>query len=448
MIDKINAPLRALAGRLNKNLYLVGGCVRNYLIDGKLSGDFDLASANTESELLAAFGGDFAPVAVYPRTGTVMFKDRAGTHYEHTAFRGEEYEKGGGHTPARTYFTEDIAADAVRRDFKCNAVYYDLKNAVYADPLGGVADIKNKTLDTVAPPEKVFCSDGLRLLRLCRFAGELGFAPTREVVAGAKKFKDNIGDIAPERIYAELTRMLAADTKYAFSDTRGHYTALKLCHESGVLGKILPELTAGDGMAQRADFHDHDVLEHSLRTVLYAHPSVRLAALLHDVGKPYAMEHFGAFKTHAEDGRRIAEEILARLKAPKAAAEEAVTLTRLHMTDLDLKMREGKVRLFIAENYRWYEKLLLVKQADYSACKDDLSVAPTVRKWREIEAEMRREGAPFALKELKISGGDLAAMGFRGKAVGETLAALFRRAVLDGRLNDREKLLSAAKKML
>ena len=146
MIDKINAPLRALAGRLNKNLYLVGGCVRNYLIDGKLSGDFDLASANTESELLAAFGGDFAPVAVYPRTGTVMFKDRAGTHYEHTAFRGEEYEKGGGHTPARTYFTEDIAADAVRRDFKCNAVYYDLKNAVYADPLGGVADIKNKTL--------------------------------------------------------------------------------------------------------------------------------------------------------------------------------------------------------------------------------------------------------------------------------------------------------------
>lgn len=154
MIDKINAPLRALAGRLNKNLYLVGGCVRNYLIDGKLSGDFDLASANTESELLAAFGGDFAPVAVYPRTGTVMFKDRAGTHYEHTAFRGEEYEKGGGHTPARTYFTEDIAADAVRRDFKCNAVYYDLKNAVYADPLGGVADIKNKTLDTLLRPKR------------------------------------------------------------------------------------------------------------------------------------------------------------------------------------------------------------------------------------------------------------------------------------------------------
>lgn len=197
MIDKINAPLRALAGRLNKNLYLVGGCVRNYLIDGKLSGDFDLASANTESELLAAFGGDFAPVAVYPRTGTVMFKDRAGTHYEHTAFRGEEYEKGGGHTPARTYFTEDIAADAVRRDFKCNAVYYDLKNAVYADPLGGVADIKNKTLDTVAPPEKVFCSDGLRLLRLCRFAGELGFAPTREVVAGAKNSRTISGISRP-----------------------------------------------------------------------------------------------------------------------------------------------------------------------------------------------------------------------------------------------------------
>lgn len=69
MIDKINAPLRALAGRLNKNLYLVGGCVRNYLIDGELSGDFDLASANTESELLAAFGGDFAPSPSIPARG-------------------------------------------------------------------------------------------------------------------------------------------------------------------------------------------------------------------------------------------------------------------------------------------------------------------------------------------------------------------------------------------
>ena len=315
MIDKINAPLRALAARLDKNLYLVGGIVRNFLIDGKLSGDLDLASANTAEELSRALGKEFSVAAVYPRTGTIMFKDAEGRHYEHTTFRGEEYEAGGAHTPARTFFTDDIVADALRRDFKCNAVYYDLKNGAFADPLGGMEDIKNKKLDTVAAPQKVFSSDGLRLLRLCRFAGELGFCPTKEVKEGARKYARNIDDIAAERIFAELSAMLVSDTKYSFSDQKGHYVSLKLCHEIGVFERILPELAAGDKMKQRSDFHDHDVLEHSFRTVLYAVPSIRFAALLHDVGKPYAMNRYGAYKTHADDGERIAREVLLRLKA-------------------------------------------------------------------------------------------------------------------------------------
>ncbi len=445
MIDKINAPLKALAARLDKNLYLVGGIVRNFLIDGKLSGDIDLASANTAEELSRALGRDFTVAAVYPRTGTVMFKDAEGRHYEHTTFRGEEYEAGGGHTPVRTFFTDDIAADALRRDFKCNAVYYDLKHGEFADPLGGMKDIREKTLVTVDSPQKVFSSDGLRLLRLCRFAGELGFTPTDAVKAGAKTFARNIDDIAAERIFAELSAMLVSDGKYAFSDKKGQYVSLKVSHEIGVLQRIIPELTAGDKMKQRSDFHDHDVLEHSFRTVLYSAPSVRFAALLHDVGKPYAMNRFGAYKTHADDGEKIAREVLSRLKAPNALIEEVCALTKLHMTDLDLKMREGKVRLFLAENHRYIEKLLLLKQADYSACKDDLSVAPGVRKWRDILAKMREEGAPLTLKELKISGKELAALGYRGKALGDKLGELFRRAVLDGRLNDPEKLLAAAK---
>lgn len=448
MIDKINAPLRALAARLDKNLYLVGGIVRNFLIDGKLSGDLDLASANTAEELSRALGKEFSVAAVYPRTGTIMFKDAEGRHYEHTTFRGEEYEAGGAHTPARTFFTDDIVADALRRDFKCNAVYYDLKNGAFADPLGGMEDIKNKKLDTVAAPQKVFSSDGLRLLRLCRFAGELGFCPTKEVKEGARKYARNIDDIAAERIFAELSAMLVSDTKYAFSDQKGHYVSLKLCHEIGVFERILPELAAGDKMKQRSDFHDHDVLEHSFRTVLYAVPSVRFAALLHDVGKPYAMNRYGAYKTHADDGERIAREVLLRLKAPNALIEEVAALTKLHMADLDLKMRESKVRLFLAENHRYIEKLLLLKQADYSACKDDLSVAPTVKKWNAIAEKMRAEGAPFTLKELKIDGTDLAGLGYRGKALGEQLKKLFRLAVLDGKMNDREKLLSVAKKEL
>lgn len=445
MIEKIPGPLRRLAQKLDKNLYVVGGLVRNYLFDGSFTGDFDLASANSAEELGRALEETgMKPAAVYPRTGTVMFRLPDGTHCEHTTFRREEYAAGGGHTPCGTYFTDDIATDARRRDFKCNAVYYDLKERCFVDPLDGIKDIRARRIDTVVSPREVFRVDGLRLLRLCRFAAELGFRPTDEVIGGAREYRNNLADISAERIFDELKKMLVSDGKYPFSDPRGQYDSLKLCHRIGVLELIVPELTAGDGMPQRSDFHKYDVLEHSLRTVLYAVPEVRLAALLHDVGKPYAMNRFGAYKTHNTDGEIIARDILTRLKAPKAVIGEVCALTLLHMTDLDGRMREGKVRLFIAEHAALIRKLLLLKQADYSACKDDISPAPTVIKWEKIMADMREEGAPTTLKELKIDGRDLAALGIRGEETGRKLAELFRLAVLDGRLNDRQKLLELA----
>ncbi len=446
MIDKINATLCRLAEKLHKDLYIVGGLVRNFLIDGSVGGDYDLASANTAEELegaLSALG--LKPAAVYKRTGTVMFRLPDGQHCEHTTFRAEEYGAGGAHTPERTYFTEDIGEDARRRDFKCNAVYYNVKKAAFADPLGGVEDIRDRRIDTVVSPEEVFRVDGLRLLRLCRFSAELGFAPSEGAVEGARAHCRNIRDISAERVFDEMKKMLSADTKYPFSDPRGHYFAFKLCHRIGVLDLVMPELTAGDGMPQRADFHDYDVLEHSFRTLLYADKSVRLAALLHDVGKPYAMKRYGAYKTHNAEGERIARDILTRLKAPKSVVEEVCALTYLHMADLDLKMKEGKVRLFMAEHENLLSKLFLLKQADYSACKDDLSPAPTVVKWKNILEKMRAEGAPLTKRALAVNGGDLAAIGYRGEEIGKELDELFRAAVLDGRLNDRAKLIKIAR---
>ncbi len=419
--------------------------MRNFLIDGSFCGDYDLASANTAEELESALGGiGLKPAAVYKRTGTIMFRLPGGEHCEHTTFRGERYGTGGAHTPEETFYTDDIAEDARRRDFKCNAIYYDIKNAKLTDPLGGIADVAARRLDTAIAPEKVFSVDGLRLLRLCRFAAELNFTPTNGTVEGAYRYRGNIKDISAERIFDEFSKMLVSDGKYAFSDKRGHYTSFKLCHRIGVLAEIVPELTAGEGMAQRRDFHDHDVLEHSLRTLLYADKSVRLAALLHDVGKPYAMLTYGAYKTHNTEGERIVRQILTRLKAPKATIEETSALTYLHMTDLDLKMKESKVRLFMAKHAALLKKLLLLKQADYSACKDDLSPAPTVVKWERILGEMQAEGAPLTVKELAIGGKELSKIGYRGEELGRELGELFRLAVLDGRKNDRDILLSLA----
>ena len=172
-------------------------------------------------------------------------------------------------------------------------------------------------------------------------------------------------------------------------------------------------------MAQRSDFHAHDVLEHSLRTCKYADKSIRLAALLHDVGKPAAMRETGKFHGHDVLGEGIAREVLERLKAPKKVTELVCRLTALHMYDLDGKAREGKVRSFIVKNYDVYEPLLLLKQADYSGCKDDLSPCPTLVKWRGIEEKMRAEGVPFTLKQLAVRGDEAVVVDYKYSSLSE-----------------------------
>ena len=426
------------------SLYLVGGYVRNFLIDESVSDDIDIAAPSSTEEIKkAAEECGFKVVAEYKRTGTAVIYDGQ-RKYEYTRFRTDSYLRGGKHVPEKAEFTDDIVADALRRDFKCNAVYYDIKRDETVDPLSGVKDIKNKVLDTVRSPEEVFCSDGLRLMRLARFKAELCFSPAENVLNAAKKYADNIRDISPERIFAELKKILVSDTKYPFSDKNGHYTGIKLLDETGVLDILFPEITAGRGMVQRSDFHKYDVLEHSLRTVLYAPSKVRLAALLHDCGKPYCKLRYGTFKGHAEEGEKIAREILGRLKADGKTTEDVAFYVRFHMADLKNAEKESDIRLFIAENRDRIPPLLALKQADFSACKDDLSVCKTVEKWTAIINEMQSDGTPETLKDLKISPQTLMEIGFRKKQVGEELKRLFKFAVTRPRVNDGEILRAKA----
>jgi len=437
-----------LAERLDKPIYAVGGVVRNFLIDESVSEDIDLASANSVEELLPLLKEfNFSVIAEYKRTGTVVFESENG-RYEYTTFRRESYEKGGRHTPTTTQPTLDINEDARRRDFKCNAVYYDIKNQEIVDVLGGVNDIENRVLDTVIEPEKVFKSDGLRLLRLARFQAELNFKPTEQVLLAMQKYADNILDISPERIYAELKSILVSDTKYPFSDKEGHYSALKTLETTRVLDRIIPELTKGRGVYQSAEYHKYDVLEHSLKAVLYAPQEVRLASLLHDVGKPFCLERDDNFYLHAKEGVKLAERILARLKVDNFRIKQVKFLVEFHMLDLDLSMKETKIRRFIANNYHRINELFMLKQADFSASKDDINVAPTIIKWNGVIDKMRSEGAPFSLKELKISAERLMEMGFKGKSIGEVLKELFDQAVCGTIPNEKDALEISALKLL
>lgn len=445
MKNKISEKIKLLASKLSYPLYLVGGSPRNYLISGEKGTDYDLSSAVTSDELeKTAKELGFKIVAVYKRTNTVLFKEGE-TQFEFASFRREKYF-GGEHTPYAVEHTLDIREDALRRDFKCNAVYYDIAGDKFVDPLGGIEDIKNKRLDTVTDAKEVFSHDGLRLMRLARFAGELGFTPTEETLKGATLYAENITQIVPERIYEELKKILVSDTKNSFSDKQGHYTGLKILQKTGVLGYILPELTLGENMPQRKDFHAYDVLEHTLKTVLYADKSIRLPALFHDIGKPYAYKTHGKFASHSLDGEIIARETLNRLKAPVKIIEEVCLLTALHMVDFDLKMKRNKVKLFIARYHGIFDKLLLLKQADFSACKGDLSTAPTVIKWKEIYSEMIATNTPFTLKDLHINGDDLKEAGFIGEKIKIVLEEILTECIIFPERNEREWLLNSLKR--
>ncbi len=421
-------------------LYLVGGSVRDFLLGYPIGDatDYDLSSPLSAEEFLAAAkDAGFAARAVYRNTGTVKLEDAQGFGYEFSRFRSDRYVRGE-HVPAEIFFTEEIELDARRRDFCANAVYYDIRGGTYVDPLGGIGDIGRKILRTVRDPRQVFGEDGLRLMRLARIAAELGFSPDAACLAGAKENAALIGDIAPERVFAELTRILYADEKHGIPEDP--YRGLCLLRDTGVLSRILPELAAGEGISQRADFHSYDCLEHSLRCVRYAPRAVRFAALFHDVGKPYCAAAYGNFHDHPAEGERITREALARLKAPRRLTEETAMLVGAHMYDFDCKARQSKVRRMIVRLGDRLPLLLALKQADFSACKDDLSPAPTVVKWeRELE-RMKNEGVPLRLRDLALGGADLRALGVPAQETATMLEALFDFCLPDGTRNTKERL--------
>ena len=439
--------LITLAEKLPTPLYVVGGSVRDFLAGlSSASHDWDICAPLVADEFanIATRNGFFVK-SVYKHTGTVKLKDEQGVEYEYSCFRSDKYTRGV-HTPTEIFFTDDIELDARRRDFTCNAVYYDVKTFTYLDPLSGIPAIREKRLTTVTDACKVFGEDGLRLLRLARQAAQLGFSPDENCLSGAKQHAALIQDISPERIFTELSALLTADKKYGVS--YGHYHGLRLMEETGVLGHILPELAEGKGMSQRADFHKYDVLEHSLRAAKYADERVRLAALLHDVGKPFCQNRDGNSHAHPDEGEGLAREILHRLKAPKKLTESVCLLVKWHMYDFNCQTRENKLRRFFVRHYALLPELLLLKQADFSACTDDPSVAPTVSKWKKILEKMQEENAPFTLKQLAVGGKGLLDLGIPPHRVAEVLQSLLLHAAVNPTENTKERLLRLAPSFL
>ena len=414
--------------------WVVGGCVRDACL-GLTPHDYDICTSALPEQTEAVFSGQKLVLAG-KKHGTIGVVT-AGDVVEITTFRTEGDYRDNRH-PQWVEFVTHIEQDLARRDFTVNAMAYSPIRG-FADPFGGRADLKNNLLRAVGDPEKRFQEDSLRILRGVRFAVRFGFEVEGDTLAAMGSQAYLMDNLARERVFEELCKLLPA------------VTAQDLIRFNPVITRVIPELAPLVGYDQKNRHHIHDLYTHTALVVHHCpgRPVLRWAALLHDIGKPAAMtmgpDGQAHYHGHAALSADLADGILRRLKAPTALREQAVTLIAKHMTlpQPDKKyLRRHLGRL----GWETMEALLQLQEADTLATGTDhdaeLAAFSAIR---GLLAEIQAENACLSLKDLALNGHDLMALGYQGKAIGQTLNRLLELVLEEHCENTREALLALLK---
>lgn len=417
-------------------LHLVGGTVRDALL-GAAGADIDLASKLLPDELLRrleARGVRVVPTGLRHQTVTAVPVDGA-PGVEITTFRGAAMRPEGGVSAAET-----IEEDLERRDFTINALAYALESKRLIAPDSFLDDLAHKRVRAVGDPIERFTEDPLRAMRMVRFASRDGFVLDDATKDAARRFAGALPAIAVERVREELNGILTADQPaFGFS----------LLLELGFLRHVLPEVAEFDGFEQN-EFHPHDLFRHTMEVVEKTRPDLllRMAALLHDVGKPPSLsigEHGERhFYRHEEIGAEMAASILERLRYPHAFIQGVVALVRTHMRPLGAG--PGGLRRLLRDTGELFPLWRELKEADATSVKINQDELYT--ELREFDAaieEVKKGPDVSPLKNLAINGKDLIALGMTpGPRFGEILRALHERVLDQPELNNRETLLEMA----
>lgn len=426
----------AQAGKL---CYLVGGAVRDYLLGREVS-DFDVATDARPEDVIRAFKR-VIPTGIKHGTVTVLFK---GLEIEVTTFRTESSYADGRH-PDEVEYAASIEDDLSRRDFTINAMAFDLSTKASIDPHGGRGDLARHLLRAVGDPLERFGEDGLRPLRAVRFASQLDFEIEAATMAAIRPSIPRFRMVSAERVREELQKILLSPRP-----SRG----LRLLEETGLLAEISPELAACRGVTQ-GGMHVYDVLDHLYACVDAAAPELilRLAALLHDIGKPAAkVERPGeapTFYRHEEYSARDAEAFMRRLRFPNAVIEEVCHLVSSHMFSYDESWTDAAVRRFLARvGPDSLDRLFALRIADGTGIigrpVDPRSLDPL----RERIAAVLAAREALGVSDLAVKGGDLASIGIApGPTMGAILKELLETVIEDPSLNEKERLLDIAKRI-
>ena len=422
--------------------YAVGGCVRDMLLKRKPN-DWDITTSAKPEQVKQIFRRT-VDTGIEHGTVTVVMDHE---NYEVTTYRVDGVYLDGRH-PSGVTFTPCLTEDLKRRDFTINAMaYHPVRGLV--DLFNGREDLTQGVIRCVGAARERFGEDALRILRAFRFAAQLGFTIDDETVEAAKELAANLELISKERIAAELVKLLTSD----------HPEEFMCLQECGLTRYILPEFDECLRTEQNTPFHAFNVGVHTIKVLcgVSADRVLRLAALLHDIAKPKTLtvDENGRthFFGHAKLGVKMAGEILRDLKFDNETIRRVAHLIEYHD---DRFYKNGVTprivrRALCRMGSEDFPLLLELMRADAKGklAEPNAETVETLKALDQVEQvyeEILAAGECFSLKDLKITGRDLIAMGFApGPKLGETLNRLLEAVVDDPALNTREALTERAK---
>ena len=430
--------------------HVVGGCVRDLLVK-KEPQDWDVATSATPEEIQKLFPESYCENKFFTVTVITKSKDPKLKEIEVTTFRAE-FEYADRRRPGKVEYAKDLTEDLSRRDFTMNAIALSSKagsrESEIQDPFQGQEDLKAKLIRAVGNADERFKEDALRMMRAVRFVATLGFEIEKETKKAIQKNADLLKEISSERIRDELQKLLMGDKAMEGIET---------LRELGLLKHILPELEQGYGVSQNKH-HIYTVWEHNLLALQYAVKNnwsfeVRLASLLHDVGKPKVKRGEGidsTFYGHEVVGARMAQKILGRLKVSKKQGEKIAKLVRYHLFYYNVEeVTESSIRRLIRNiGQENVEDLLQVRMADRIGSGVPKAEPYKLRHLRYIIEKVQAD--PISSKMLKINGSEVMKMGnfSPGPKVGYLLDILLGEVLEDPKRNTKAYLNKKAKELL
>jgi len=411
--------------------FAVGGCVRDSLLSRSVH-DWDLTTSARPEEMRRVLEGRARLLDTGVRYGTVTAVTDD-MQVEITTFR-EDGQYIDHRRPETVTFSPRLEKDLMRRDFTVNAMAYSPKRGLI-DPFFGRADLEAGVLRTVGPPELRFSEDPLRILRGVRFYAALRLRPEPAVKEAMIRMAPLLAPVSRERCTQELIRILM-----------GEHATEALCGFPLVIGQVVPQVLPAVGFPQNNRHHIFDVWTHTAYSVglSASDPVVRLAMLLHDLGKPecYTEDSRGEghFYGHASHSARLAKEALSGLRVPKRDAEAVLELVKHH--DDPIPATLAQVRQSLRKfGPKQFPLLLQVKRADNLAQNPLYSKQEQLDRAEALLGQVMAEGLCYSVRGLAVSGCDLPV---QGPELGRALEELLDRVIRGILPNEREALIKAA----